>query len=271
MLITEAIQKRKGIRSYDGRPLSEEHITKIKNFLSGLQPVFGGEVRVELIRKNMGKDAIKLGTYGSVKGAFEFLVLLHDDTPLAKLSAGYMLEQAVLFCTQIDLGTCWIGGFNKTDFGKLIRLKPNETLSNISPVGYKEKGRKQGLLPSIASAIVKSHTRKPFEELFFIHDFGKSLVREEAGQYKLPLDMLRLAPSAVNKQPWRVVLCGKDLHFYHVGFSNALNLDLGIALCHFEQTCKEYHIEGKFEIITNAEIIPETKNVEYVISWIGHK
>jgi nitroreductase len=266
MTITEAIQKRKSIRAYDGKPLSDEHIVQIKDFIQTLFPPFGGEVRIELIRKDLGKDAVKLGTYGSIRGANEFLALIHNNTPMAKLSAGYMMEQAILFCTRLNLGTCWIGGFSKSDFAKQVNLKSNETLSNVSPVGYKEKGIKQGFLPSLASVIVKSHTRKSFEELFFKNEFGKPLTNEEAGQYKLPLEMLRLAPSAMNKQPWRAVLQGQNLHFYHIGSSELLNLDLGIALCHFEQTCKEQNIKGKFEVMDISKT-PVTKNVAYVISW----
>jgi nitroreductase len=268
MTITEAIQKRKSIRGFDGKPLSDEHIVQIKDFIQTLYSPFGGDVRIELVCKDFGKGAVKLGTYGSVKGANEFLALIHNNTPMAKLSAGYMMEQVILFCTQLNLGACWIGGFSKSDFAKQVNLKSNEILSNVSPVGYKERGIKQGLLPSLASAIVKSHTRKPFGELFFKDKYGKSLTDTDAGQYKLPLDMLRLAPSAVNKQPWRVILCEKDLHFYHIGSSDLLNLDLGIALCHFEQTCKEQNIKGKFEVIDISEIIPDKKDLKYVISWI---
>ena len=37
------------------------------------------------------------------------------------------------------------------------------------------------------------------------NSFAEPLTEEEAGDYQFPLEMLRLAPSAVNKQPWRVV------------------------------------------------------------------
>ena len=53
--------------------------------------------------------------------------------------------------------------------------------------------------------------------------------------------MVRLAPSAVNKQPWRAVVCGSTVHFYEKrskGFITAQGwdvqkIDMGIALCHF--------------------------------------
>ena len=53
--------------------------------------------------------------------------------------------------------------------------------------------------------------------------------------------MVRRAPSAVNKQPWRVVVDGKQAHFYEKkskGYVDASGwdlqkVDLGIALYHF--------------------------------------
>ena len=53
--------------------------------------------------------------------------------------------------------------------------------------------------------------------------------------------MVRLAPSAVNRQPWRVVREGTDYHFYlkhDKGYVSSATgdlqkVDMGIALCHF--------------------------------------
>ena len=59
--------------------------------------------------------------------------------------------------------------------------------------------------------------------------------------------MVRLAPSAVNKQPWRAVAYDNAVHFYlkrSKGFNHNEKLDMqmidmGIALCHFDLTAKE--------------------------------
>ncbi|MBQ3660723.1 MAG: nitroreductase, partial [Firmicutes bacterium] len=55
----------------------------------------------------------------------------------------------------------------------------------------------------------------------------------------------RWAPSAVNKQPWRLVVCGDRVHFFEKkdkGYDNGdwdlQKVDLGIALCHFLRMTK---------------------------------
>ena len=67
---------------------------------------------------------------------------------------------------------------------------------------------------------------------------------------------MRLAPSAVNKQPWRVVVCDNKAHFYEKrskGYISADNwdiqkIDMGIALCHFELEAKECGISASFSV-----------------------
>ncbi len=49
-----------------------------------------------------------------------------------------------------------------------------------------------------------SANRKEWGDIFFSGNFGGKLSRRDAGDYGEALEMVRLAPSASNKQPWRV-------------------------------------------------------------------
>lgn len=266
MTIIETIQKRRSVRTYSGEPLSDEHIAQIKRFISQTQAPFGVKVRIELIRINSGGESIKLGTYGWVKGASEYLALIYEEAPFAETAAAYWFEQVVLFCTSLGLGTCWLGGsFSRSDFKKQIDLKFNEKLKIVSPVGY-QGDKKRWLLEGVIVNAEKNHaTRKPFGELFFNRDFDHPLAESQAGIFAKPLEMVRLAPSANNKQEWRVVLENDILHFYKAPYIMFDSIDIGIALCHFELTCKELSINGKFEILKSQ---PQNEKIAYVISWI---
>ena len=86
--------------------------------------------------------------------------------------------------------------------------------------------------------------------------------------------MVRLAPSAVNKQPWRVISDKTGVHFYlkHTkGFvSDAVGdmqkIDLGIALCHFALAAKENNINVCFKL-NNPGITAEA-DTEYIASYL---
>ena len=265
MNIIENIQRRRSVRTYTDEPLSDEQIAQIKQYINQLQAPFGIKARIELISIQSDGKPIKLGTYGWIKGANQYMALIYEKAPFAETAAAYMFEQAILFCTDLGLGTCWIGAsFSRSDFKKQIALKPNEKLRAVSPIGF-ASDRKRLFEKYIVNAEKKHSFRKPFGELFFDNSFDNPLTEVTAGHLFTPLEMVRLAPSANNKQEWRVLLKDKALHFYKKPYPTYDALDMGIAFCHFELTCKELGIEGKYEVLKD---FPKSDEIAYVISWI---
>jgi hypothetical protein len=268
MSIVETIRQRRSVRSYTGEVLSKKHTEEIINYISGLKAPFGAKVRVSLIHSFEDENkTVKLGTYGWVVGAKNYLTLIYEEDTLAELGAGYLFEQVILYCTELGLGTCWLGGsFSRKDFKQQIDLKPEEKLRIVSPVGYISE--KKRFIETYIVGAEKNHvSRKPFGANFFYKDFSTPLTEERAAIYVLPLEMVRLSPSANNKQPWRVVFDDGVLHFYRTFSFGFASIDLGIALCHFEQTCKERGLFGHFEVLD----IPDKKDIRYTISWIEEK
>jgi nitroreductase len=267
MSIIETIQQRRSVRTYSGEALSKEHVELIEKYISGLQAPFGAKVRIQLVHVVSGEaKPVKLGTYGWISGAKDYLALIYkEEGALAETGAAFLFEQLILYCTELGLGTCWLGGsFSRKDFKQQITLKSGEKLKIVSPVGY-PIDRKRFFETYIVRAEKNHCTRKPFETNFFYRDFSTPLTEEHADVYALPLEMVRLAPSANNKQPWRIVFDGEILHFYRTFSFGFSSIDVGIALCHFAETCKAINIEGHFEVLD----IPDEKNIHYTISWIG--
>jgi nitroreductase len=265
MTTVETIQKRRSVRTYTGEPLREEHSAQIKQFINQLETPFGKKARVELINTYCNEKPIRLGTYGWIKGAGDYLAMIYEEAPFAETAAAYMFEQVVLFCTGLDLGTCWLGGaFSRSDFKKQIVLKPNEKLRIVSPVGY-ASDKQRFLEKYIVRSDKNRASRKPFGELFFEKEFNHPLAETAAGTLTKPLEMVRLAPSANNKQEWRALLEDKVLHFYKKPYPTYDSIDMGIALCHFELSCKELGIDGAFVVSQN---VPKNNKLKYVISWV---
>ena len=160
---------------------------------------------------------------------------------------------------------------NRKAFEKAIHLQNNEVMPVVSPVGY--PAIKKSMRETIMRKGVKADERLPFETLFFYNDMSQSLSKEKAGIFLNAFEMLRLAPSAVNKQPWRVILRHDAVHFYkkkgkamsHEEIGDIQKVDIGIALAHFDLTLQEEGINGKF--IVNDPKIPEDDSFEYMISY----
>ena len=266
MSLIETIQNRHSVRTYTGEPLKKEDAEAIRKYIAGLEQPLGGKARVELVGRQTEDGPVRLGTYGVISGARDFLVLIYENGPLAEENAGYLFEQVILFCTGLGLGTCWLGGtLRQSDFAKHTRLKENEILRIVSPVGY-PAGKKR-LLERVMRAGAGSDNRKPFGALFFGVGFGIPMKMEMTGAYRQPLEMLRLAPSANNSQPWQVVATEGFFHFYYQDKSRFSPIDLGIALCHFGETCRELGVAGRFEVLPPGSM-PVDKGSYYGVSWI---
>jgi hypothetical protein len=265
--IVDAVKARRSVRSFDGNALIDKHVALIQQFIDGMTPPFGSKPRIQIvgnINNGSGKP-LKLGTYGWVKGAKNFMTLVHNNNQLDQIAAAYNFEQVILYCTTIGVATCWLGGsFSRADFKKCIQIQDNQKLSIVSPLGY-PSDKTHFIERFIVNADKHHSTRKPFENIFFHKDFDTTLNQQTAGVYYMPLEMVRLAPSANNKQPWKVILDNDNLHFFYNDYFGFGNIDIGIALCHFGETCKELNVKGYFKVLD----IPDNKKDRYAMSWIG--
>jgi hypothetical protein len=174
------------------------------------------------------------------------------------------------------LGTCWIGGvFNRSRFAERAGVREDEVLPAISPLGYPTPTR------SVADSIIRwsagSRTRKPWGDLFFQGNFATPLSESAAGRFRNPLEMVRLGPSASNRQPWRIVKepAREVFHLYlrrSRGYDKLIKaadmqrLDMGIAMSHFDLTARELGLGGRWATLTpSAHPLPE--RTEYAGSW----
>ena len=122
----------------------------------------------------------------------------------------------------------------------------------VSPLGH--PAAKMSLRETMMRKGVKADTRLEFEELFFRETFDTPLRRGDAGELRDVLEMVQWAPSAVNRQPWRLVLCGDTVHFYEKQSKGYVDktgwdmqkIDLGIAMCHFAAGMEEQDSEIAF-------------------------
>lgn len=273
--VTEVIKNRISIRSYKPKMLAEELKENIIIFIENLSGPFNAKVRFKLVDSSMllENDHIKLGTYGMIRGASSFIVSAVENAEMNLEELGYEFEKLILYAHSLGLGTCWLGGtFKKGEFSKAMNLNSNELLPTVSPIGYPNENK--NFFDSLVRLAAGSKNRKNFEDIFFNKNFETPLSEESAGIYKTALNMVRLAPSASNKQPWRIVKDDKHFHFYldHAkGYSDNLGfdmqrIDIGIALCHFDLTAKETGLKGSF-LKSVPSIKPLNENTEYIISW----
>lgn len=209
--IMKLVELRKSVRTFEERPLSEEDRKEIRDFLECSENPF--HVKVEFRFLESLEKSTSLGTYGVIKGATSYLGAMVKEGPMALEALGYEMENLMLFLVSKKIGTCWLGGtFKREDFKEAMVVPEGYLFPAITPVGY-EKVEKS-LTDRLVRFIAKGNQRKAFEELFFQSSFQESYPREEDDLLSDLLEMVRLGPSASNKQPWRILVEDHGVHFY---------------------------------------------------------
>lgn len=270
--IVETIKKRCSVRTYQDKELEPDVREMLQSYMDNLENPFGIQVKKYIIDKKLASEGEKLGTYGVIKGASTFMGISVPDKDLAHVAAGYEFENLILEATALGLGTVWLAAtFNREGFASAMGVPKDELFPAISPVGY--PAAKRSLTESLMRTAMRSSSRKEWNTLFYLDNFQTPLHKDEAGDYAEPLEMLRLAPSDKNTQPWRVLKAGNNYHFfvtYKSGISRGEKIikrvDAGIALSHFHQTILELDLKGYFKQ-TKPENVELPLNTYYITSW----
>lgn len=249
----EALLVRRSRRQYLPRGLNEPVVQYLQKFSTPLNGFLAG-CRVVLVTEepdNVFKGII--GSYGKIKGAPAYAAFIGDTQhPNVEENIGYLGEAFILEATSMGLGTCWVGGFFDAKVVKnQIKIALNEKVFAVTPVGYAAAEYK--IEEKLMSNIVSSHKRKQLDVLC-------SGLREEKWPkwIKQGLNAARLAPSAVNRQPWRFlvgedsVTVSVDSTFLQLGVPK--RLDCGIAMLHFEIGAMNAGIHGKWQHLPSPQV-----------------
>lgn len=266
--ITELIRQRRSIRTFDGRTLDENTKENLLNFTKKIENPFDIPVEFKLM------EAKKYGLNCPViSGTDLFLGGKIKCLTNANVAFGYSFEAFILYAQSLGIGTVWLGGtMNRTAFEQAMELGEDEMMPCATPLGYAAK--KMSVRENIMRKAIKADERFPFEELFFSDSFNTPLTKEKAGKFAQPLEMVRLAPSAVNKQPWRVVISDNTAHFYlkrsldsgNEGKPDMQKIDMGIALCHFALAAKENNLS--IEFVQECPKLVTSSEFEYIASYV---
>lgn len=246
-------------------------LSKLSDFIMHTSLRVKTPIRFKIIQSQIESNiSRKLGTYGFIQGANTFIAGIVDTDHTSPVEFGFLMEEIVLFATGLGFGTCWLGGtFNRNQFDSNLDLDKNESIGVLIALGIKKDN--QSLIDKVVRFSAKSNHRKPWSELFFEYNLDTPLDKNRIGKYEKVLEMVRIAPSASNKQPWRIIKDDQNYHFflsrtpgYNVmSFDLQMN-DMGIAMCHFELSASELGLNGNW---IKTELHNEFSGFEYCLSW----
>lgn len=245
-----AIDVRRARRSFDGRPVATQTLDALSAVCDGLVP-FDSLARVVLVRRAPQLLFMGIaGSYGGVSGAPCALAFVGDrDDPRANAAVGYVGEMAVLEATARGLATCWVGGLFSARHAALLGGVPHaERVYAVSPLGH-------------AKDAISAKERLVFG---MGHPKSRRAARGIApGCEAWPewaqagVEAARIAPSAMNRQPWRFRMEGDDVIVSAEGVDTpriSKRLDCGIAMLHFELGAFGRGVSGTWELLSHGDV-----------------
>lgn len=241
----EAIFKRRSRRQFEKKPLTTSELAYLKDFSADLNKHFTG-VRVEIVNQDpdyVFKGAV--GSYGKIKDAPAYAAFIGDREDInVQEKIGYIGECLILEATSMGLATCWVGGFFSPKAVKeQIAIGANEEVLSITPLGYAPQiyTFEEKLMAGFAT----EHKRKDLHSLC-IEDYNEAWPQ----WVKSALKVGRLAPSAVNRQPWRFSVETNSIKVSVDTAKDSYNiskrLDCGIVMLHLEVGAKKEGISGRW-------------------------
>ena len=205
MTLNEMIYHRKSCRSFTGKPVDAEMIEKILSFEP--KPLYPEiKVRMDIVSRDKVKCICPWTTP-------QLITVCSEETEGYLENIGFLFQQMELYLQTLGLGVCWLG------MGKL-NPKTTTEVEGMKFVIMLAFGQPKG---DQLRHDLKGFKRKPMEQITDKPDPR--------------LEPARLAPSAVNSQPWYFTHDGDTIHVYRS--KKGSPLDAGIALAHLYVANKE--------------------------------
>lgn len=247
MNLYEAIGCRHSIRKYTEQEVTEKLREQILSFFGKATPL-NDRIGIELEILDNVKERAEIKGLWKVDAPY-YLVLYSETTSGYERNAGYLMEQLVLYMAVKGLGSCYLGG-----------SKAKKSMKN---------GKKQVMVLAFGYPDGKLFRESPLARRLPLNEL--CVFKEEAGeQMKTVLKAARLAPSALNSQPWRFVVYADRIYvFARKGklpiktTETMRDFSIGIMLSHIMLAAEELWME--LETVTEEPFASKVyKNGDYV-------
>jgi nitroreductase len=253
-----AIFQRHSRRKYTGVLVPDESLDSLEELSKTFKPFKGAR---SLLLRSASDRVFRgiIGSYGAVKNAPHYFAIIGDMTEKhVQEAAGYHGEALVLAATSKGIDTCWIGGFFRPEVvSSELEMEDHEKVLAVIPIGYAAEEKTK--IERAMSELIGSHRRRAVNDLLYLGS------EDPSGWASKAIEAARLAPSAVNRQPWRFNIAGKAVEIYakngnSLSSSISPRLDCGIAMLHLELGALDAGVKGEWQLLDDAPI------ARYVIS-----
>lgn len=152
MDVFECISKRKSVRAYSKRKVSEDDLERILG--AALMAPSAGDIhpyRIIVVmdeekKKRIAKAALNQTFIAQAPVVIVYLVSMEDAAAYGRrgmelyslLDVGASMENLMLAATSLGLSTCWIGAFNEGEVERIVNAPEGYRAVSLTPLGYSD-------------------------------------------------------------------------------------------------------------------------------------
>ncbi|MBC2576534.1 nitroreductase family protein [Peptostreptococcus canis] len=244
------IVKGKSVRNFKETPVDAKLLGELENFVANCKKLVSS-IDVE-VRFFAGDDSYKrlygiAGYQGVMIEAPNYMVLLSEDKPQHIENAGYIGERTILKARDLGIDSCWVSYTNQAMIKTTLGIESDKEVVALIALGYDsnikhvEGAGKAGSNYSKSKLSVGNvgSDRISIEEMVYIDKWGNAASSELLEERALldAFSYARMAPSALNKQPWRFIVDGGKviLAINNENYSGSYvnKIDAGIVMLYF--------------------------------------
>lgn len=247
------IPKIKSVRNYKQTTVSPEILKELKNFDNkGKKLIKNIDIHVYIKDKEEVFEQLKgiAGYKNYMLEAPHYIIILSDKKDNYIENTGYIGEGLRLKALELGVNSCWITFEDGEEIKKSLMIDSDKKLTALIALGYDDNKIKvfnaaadMGYNPSKAEINKVEDNisyRLGVEDVVFMKEWGNCAAADDLS-YRGLLDgfnYARLAPSTLNRQPWRFIL-DDNLVILAMRKDDGINeyegrIDTGIVMLYFE-------------------------------------
>jgi len=178
MKLTEALEKRRCVRMFKSKDVSEKDILNIIA-CSLNAPCAGGlfSVRAIVVNDKDKKNKIATACLGQefIANAPYLIVVCSERKQTEKMygkyannylkqQAGAAIENMFLKTVDLKLSTCWVGSFDENAIKRILDIPADVDVEVVLPIGYAHENPEERLKPELNSILrLNSYKAKPYK------------------------------------------------------------------------------------------------------------
>ena len=197
----------KSVRSFKNNKVEEKYFNEIEGYIKNSKTLIDNiDIDVKMLSDENIYDKLKniAGYNGYMIEAPNYIVVLSDVKKGYIENSGYMGERIILKARDLGIDSCWVTINDSNAIKDKLDIISEKEVTAIIALGYEDT--KQTKNNSAAE-------RLSVDQIVYMNEWGNNAsIAELEERYLLEaFSYARMAPSTLNRQPWRFIIDGEKI------------------------------------------------------------